>query len=754
MPDLSPAAFYHSLLSSLPNTAVISFDTTLRYTFAGGMLHQRENALISFVGKTPQDVLPPAACDLLLPIYQRTLAGESIVFDYQTPDYDYENFTIPIRDENGAIIGGMVSSYDVTHVKRTAHKLQETEQLYLSVITSMTEGVVVQGSDGAIQACNPVAERILGLTADQLRGLTSIDPRWHAIHEDGSPFPGETHPAMVTLRTGKAQSDVIMGVHKPDDSLVWISINTQPLTRPGETLPYAVVVTLVDITERRRMDMALRASEARFHTIVDAAPVGIAELDTQGNVIHRNARLQTLTGIPSENLDRPEYQLDTMHPDDRNAFQEALQNVMNNRTRQARVECRFLHPDGKIVWTLCVVSRILENTVVNPGFLIAMSDVTALKLLEDDLRTKETRLRIITDNMQDLVLRADADNRIVVASRSFEQILGYPPETLVGKPAPDLVHPDDLDLYLSARQAAIDDKSGKYTVTARLLDVYGSPVWIESRSTLLYEPDGRYTGWVNVSRDITEQRQLQAALVEREKLKTALEKELELSRLKSRMMERVAHEFRTPLAVIQLTSDILVRYGDRLNPEQKIQKSGVLKSTIQRFTDMLDEINVVVRGNFEFDAATKTLTPLRPLCKAIAGELEAQFDLAGKYHLDMPTDLILLAEPGVLKNAILHIMRNAARFSPPEAQVQVTAVRVGDMLELHVTNTGIGILEAEQVRVFEPFFRGSNIGEISGLGLGLTIAQGAARAHDGSLTFESIPGVTTTFTLRLPLGQS
>lgn len=127
--------------------------------------------------------------------------------------------------------------------------LRASEERYRSVVAAMEEGIVLQGADGTIQAWNASAERILGLTGDQLLGRLSADFR--AVHEDGSPFLAAEHPAMVTLRTGEPHSNVIMGVHRPDGCLVWISINTQPLVRPGGRTPYAVVASFTDITERR-----------------------------------------------------------------------------------------------------------------------------------------------------------------------------------------------------------------------------------------------------------------------------------------------------------------------------------------------------------------------------------------------------------------------------------------------------------------------------------------------------------------------
>ena len=128
--------------------------------------------------------------------------------------------------------------------------LRQSEQRYRSVVSSMAEGVVLQDAGGAIIACNQSAEHILGLTIDQMMGRTSLDPRWHAIHEDSSPFSGDMHPAMITLRTGVPQFDVRMGIWKPEGALTWLSINTQPIVAEGASKPYAVVSSFRDITER------------------------------------------------------------------------------------------------------------------------------------------------------------------------------------------------------------------------------------------------------------------------------------------------------------------------------------------------------------------------------------------------------------------------------------------------------------------------------------------------------------------------
>jgi PAS domain S-box-containing protein len=151
--------------------------------------------------------------------------------------------TQPLKHNDDAPPYAVIATLtDITEQKKA-------EQQQRTLITTMSEGLVHQTADGAIILCNPAAEEILGLTKDQMMGRTSLDPRWRAVHEDGTPFPGETHPAMVTLTTGEAQSNVVMGVHKPSGELTWILINSQPLFTSGNTLPDGVVCTSMTISQ-------------------------------------------------------------------------------------------------------------------------------------------------------------------------------------------------------------------------------------------------------------------------------------------------------------------------------------------------------------------------------------------------------------------------------------------------------------------------------------------------------------------------
>jgi eukaryotic-like serine/threonine-protein kinase len=191
--------------------------------------------------------------------FERLMAGANTIFfenRYRCKDgsYRWMQWTSTPDFDQQVIYA---AARDITESKQIQEALRESEERYRSVIAAMQDGIVLLDASGSIRACNVSAERILGLSAEQMMGRTSLDPRWQAIHEDGTVFPGDTFPAAVTLRTGKPCSNVIMGVYKPNGELTWISINSQPLFRPGEMTLSGVVASFTDITGRKQTEELL-----------------------------------------------------------------------------------------------------------------------------------------------------------------------------------------------------------------------------------------------------------------------------------------------------------------------------------------------------------------------------------------------------------------------------------------------------------------------------------------------------------------
>lgn len=162
-------------------------------------------------------------------------------------------------------------------VEQRTRELAESEARYRFLFESMGQGVVYQDREGHILEANPAAERILGLTRDQMLGRTSLDPRWRAVKEDGSELPGAEHPSSIALRTGEKTPEMVFGVYNlAGDETRWISACAVPEFRQGESIPFRVFATFTDITDRVRAEHSLKESETGFRALFEHMNEGMA----------------------------------------------------------------------------------------------------------------------------------------------------------------------------------------------------------------------------------------------------------------------------------------------------------------------------------------------------------------------------------------------------------------------------------------------------------------------------------------------
>jgi PAS domain S-box-containing protein len=194
---------------------------------------------------------------------------------------------------------GYVNFYgsDITERKQTEEDLRVSEQRYRSLFEGVSGGVVSQDQNGVIIDANNVACELLGLTRDQMCGRTSFDPKWHAIKEDGSPFPGNEHPSMVALQSGKPVKNVVMGVFHPiEDAYRWIQINAEPRRDPETGQVNGVVTTFLDITHHKKIEERLKESQTKLEVLNEKLHVNgsLARHDVGNKIMAAKSNLYLL----------------------------------------------------------------------------------------------------------------------------------------------------------------------------------------------------------------------------------------------------------------------------------------------------------------------------------------------------------------------------------------------------------------------------------------------------------------------------
>ncbi|MGJ3251855.1 MAG: PAS domain S-box protein [Elainellaceae cyanobacterium] len=446
--------------------------------------------------------------------------------------------------------------------KLVESSLRDSEDRYRSLITAMAEGVILHQADGQIIACNASAERILGLSEDQLMGRTSIDPRWQTIREDGTPFPGQEHPAMVTLNTGEPQANVVFGVHKPTGELTWIQVNSQPVFNEGEPQPIAAVISFSDITEQKQIETEKRQAEeaiakreqyladlvevqrrllalkvdcqAPYDEVLEilgnvsgASRVYVFEnqLCDDGHVITSQVAEWCADGIQPEihNPDLQQLALDDCLPrwvttlkaghiiagivDDFPASESLLlkpQGILSILILPLMVNDEFF---GFIGFDNCVDAREWESSEID----LLRAAATAIALwqeriqIEIDLHNSEERYALAASISKTGVWDWNLETDEMYLSSDLKAMLGFTDQEIPNHIDAWLqhVHPDDRDHVMAEATAHLEGRKPYYEVERRMVHKDGSIRWFLVRGVAARDETGKPYCMMGSDTDIT-----------------------------------------------------------------------------------------------------------------------------------------------------------------------------------------------------------------------------------------------------------
>jgi diguanylate cyclase (GGDEF)-like protein/PAS domain S-box-containing protein len=283
---------------------------------------------------------------------------------------------------------GVVVVYrDITDRHAAEQALRRSESRYRGLVVALGEGILVQDASGVVVECNEAAERILGLPRSALVGHRYPEPEQAVVQEDGSEPAESVHPTLATLATGQPCRDTVIGLRGATGTTRWVLTNAEPLEVTGAQALEGVVTSYADITELRRAQQELRASEERFRLAFEEALTGMALIDvtdSPGRFLRVNRALTEFLGRNEPDLLAMDL-AEVTRPEDLPEFRSALAALVAGQLARFRAEQRFSHADGSLLWAVLSISMVRDHRGSPLYALTALEDITARKDAEDEL---------------------------------------------------------------------------------------------------------------------------------------------------------------------------------------------------------------------------------------------------------------------------------------------------------------------------------------------------------------------------------
>jgi PAS domain S-box-containing protein len=487
-------------------------------------------------------------------------------------------------------------------------------------------------------------------------------------------------------------------------------------------------------------------------SVITNANVWITVLAPDGTIIVWNDAAEAIGGYKRGEVLGNNRVWKHMYPEKeyRHKVTREIQRVIERDTYLENFETEIRCADGTqktIVWN---TRGIRDPTGTILSYIAIGRDTTEQKRAENALRESENRFRTMADWTYDMEYWTDQNKDFVYISPSVEHITGFSAgEFIADKGLIDrIVHPDDRALWEghTPLHTGTELSSNSTEIEFRIIAKDGTMRWISHTCRSIFSNDGTWIGRRVSNRDITDRKLAEEAL------ECANIQLKELDQLKSMFIASMSHELRTPLnSIIGFTGILIKGMAGEMNPEQKKQLGMVQDSArhlLGLINDVID-ISKIEGGKIEADVSIFNLAD-------VIRELKNTFGLAAQeqgliLNMEIPGPIAVTSDERRIKQIIMNLVSNAIKFTD-EGGVDVTVEKKGQVIEIRVRDTGIGIGKEDLEQLFRPFVRVMVPGRLTeGTGLGLYLSKKIARFLGGDITAESELHKGSVFTFSFPI---
>jgi PAS domain S-box-containing protein len=676
----------------------------------------------------------------------RAWSGETVNYRRDGAAFVVKWSISPVLDQNGRVARFVAIQEDVTERRRDAERRQRLDALVEQVMWAASEGIVITDGDFRILRFGRGAAAMFGWSEDDLSGesLEVLLPerlrRAHAGHVAAF-AAGDGQARMM-----QGRSEVVGCRRDGSEFPARIAI-----ARLGEGPDRRFVAIVRDLTEERRRQAALAESERRFRALFDlsyqfvglVSPDGVLQEANESALAFIGARIDDVRGRPFL-----ETEWFARAPEAKRVAAEAIEAARAGEFVHGQLE--LVSHLGEVRTFDFSIRPVFDETGQLAYLIPEGRDVTEMARTSQALAVSESRLRQAQRIARLGNWHWDIASGTLTWSDEAYRIFGVEPQAFTPSYTGflDTVHPDDRSRVVAAVSGAVAG-TRDYRIEHRVVLPDGSLRHVLEQGEVERDPDGLARAMVGIVQDVTERKQYEAALVQ------AHAKAKEANAAKSRFLATMGHELRTPLNAINGFSEIIANemFGP-LEPSRYRDYGRHILESGRHLLDLIESVLDVTRiESGRLDVREEDVDALDLMKRAV--ELVApQAAVDGvEIVLEAVDDLALRIDRRLIRQAVLNLLRNAAKFSPKGEAVRVSArVVAGGTFEIAVVDRGPGIPDALMDRVTLPFVQGDDslARHHEGSGLGLFLVKSFAELHQGLLDLACPPGGGTVARIVLP----
>ncbi len=484
-----------------------------------GRVLQTNKAFAEMFGYETTEVVGMSAVDFMAPesrevTLRHISSGSEEPYEAGAIKKDGTRFDVEVRGKRSSYLGRLVritALRDVTQRKRVEQRLREAEQRYRALVEQAPAVVYMQeiGSPDAAMYMSPRIEDLTGYSPEDCK---DPDLRWRMVHpEDRERMQSEDERS---VEPGEVVTTEYRVIHR-DGRVVWVRNESVIVEEePGGSRYWQGF--MLDITERKKAEEALRRSEERYRLVAQATDETIWDSDILADEQTWNGAVQTMFGYPPGQRTRTAWWEERIHPDDRERVLSSVAAALQAGEDMWSEEYRFRRADGEYstVVDRAYVMRDAEGRAVR--MIGSMADVTERQHAAKELRESEERYRRLVETVQEGIAYVAPEGGVInYCNTAYAEVFGLSPEELVGRSFFEFVSEEELERVLRQRELRLENVGSAYEVT---VSVGGAKKVLSATGSPIFEADGSYRGAVQTIVDVTKRKEAEEELKRRAQL--------------------------------------------------------------------------------------------------------------------------------------------------------------------------------------------------------------------------------------------